>query len=68
MEGAATERWIHACARATLTHAPGIHPDDAVACAKDMHRYWPKLTPEKAAECYFSPLVLTPGSTATELA
>ncbi|WP_372525801.1 hypothetical protein [Piscinibacter sp.] len=59
--------WIQRCVRAAMAHAPRLHPEDALKSARDMHSAWPHLTPEKAAECYFSPALAVASWGAVEL-
>ena len=63
-----SSEWIHRCVRAAMTHAPQLHPEDALKSAHDMRSAWPRLTPEKAAECYFSPALTVAGWGVAELA
>ena len=60
--------WIARCAWATLNHMPHLQPTQALELAVDMHRAWPALTPEKAVECYFSPVITGYGWSTVELA
>jgi retron-type reverse transcriptase len=51
-----------------LEQAPGL--DDAFAdeLARKLHAAWPKLSPERAAACFFAPAISAAESYAVELA
>lgn len=60
--------WIERCSLRVLEQAPGL--DDAFAdeLARKLHAAWPKLSPERAAACFFAPAISAAESYAVELA
>ncbi len=60
--------WIERCTLRVLEQAPGL--DDAFAdeVARKLYAAWPKLSPERAAACFFAPAISAAESYAVEIA